>query len=166
MNIMILMKHISNTENTEDLDLARWIKKSWCGECPILHMMWWMSCVVNVCVLNAILLYLTRWNVKKKDNSSGKKYQSYKTNFVFWEELSGVLISTAKVKTKKKCCENTSEKSVGCCWIAPSPSLPLRWISYSSSPAISRDVFLVIISCDRSSLRYDGTVAPQFFFTL
>ena len=125
-----------------------------------------MSCVVNVCVLNAILLYLTRWNVKKKNNSSGKKCQSYKTNCVFWEELSGVLISTAKIKTKKKCCENTSEKSVACCWMAPSASLPLCWISYSSSPAISRDVFLVIISCDRSSLRYDGTVAPQFFFTL
>ena len=115
-----------------------------------------MSCVVNVCVLNAILLYLTRWNVKKKNNSSGKKCQSYKTNCVFWEELSGVLISTAKVKTKKKCWENTSEKSVACCWMAPSPSLPLRWISYSSSPAISRDVFLDIVSSDRSSLSYDA----------
>ena len=42
------MKHTQNTKKTEeknreDLDLARWIQKSWCGECPILHMMWWMS---------------------------------------------------------------------------------------------------------------------------
>ena len=59
---------------------------------------------------------------EEKNKSAGKKCQSHKTNCVFREELSGVLISTGKVKTKKKCCENTSEKTVGCHWPPPSHS--------------------------------------------
>ena len=30
------------------------VVKVQCGQCPILHMVWWMSCVVDVCVVDVV----------------------------------------------------------------------------------------------------------------
>ena len=71
-----------------------------------------MFVCVCVCACLCMFVYVCVCVFGSRVNcEAGMKCQSCKTNCVFWERLSGVLMSTAKVKTKKKCCENTYEKT-------------------------------------------------------